>query len=511
MATANSAIKKIAAGYQNAVNLANYEAQMEQYYADIAQYQINKDYKDAIAQQEYEYQNQQIELANQAQLDAYDKSVKIYENNLQSLQHYADTQADRIQLGLDEKIAEIGFQMDDLDLAFQKNVMEAAYGTAAQDQIIKTATDRQTFELNKIGTQSAQLDSQIQQVNLNKQISNQQDEQIANNEKINKENINQISIDKQNKDEELSIQKRATDQLIEDKEKADNDKNYAFLQAQVEEIQQTGAARARGVKGQSAQKQLNALQATVSFNMSKMVDDLYFSKSALERKRKDSMSQEDIIGNLKGRLDTDISIKNIENANLGKDIQINEIKRKLLDQDKSQLTIQQTGLKDDQGLVKLAASDTTQTAQRNIDKIAELLGLDQKELELDQDKLAEQLLSEAEASKIALQEVETKLFEAENKAYEQLMLAPKLQPLLPVPYETPDQIFVMPQEPIEFPKEAAGQGVGGNAGIKPPSTVSSVLGIASTIAGIAAPFTGGASLAVGAAAGGLGFLSSIFK
>ena len=43
MAEANSAIKKIVAGYQNAIQVQNYEQQMLQYEADKAQEQINRE------------------------------------------------------------------------------------------------------------------------------------------------------------------------------------------------------------------------------------------------------------------------------------------------------------------------------------------------------------------------------------------------------------------------------------------------------------------------------------
>ena len=466
---ANSKIKKVAAGYQNAIQIQNYQQQMAQYYADVAQEQINREYKDQIAADQYKYQNEIIQMRNDAQLDAFEKSQQTYENNIKSIDFYAENQKDRIQLGLDEKIAEIGFAQSEVDLAFEKNVMESAYGTAEQNQLITTTEDIRLDETGKLQLEKQSIDNKSSAVDAE---------------------IDKIKSNQDIKDTELTIQKRETTDLQEQKKKAQNDKNYAFLQAEVERIQTTGAARARGQKGKSASKQVNALSAIVSVNMSKMVDDLYYSKAALERQRKTSIDRESVIGELKGQLGSDIKIQGYQKANLG-------IQKQQIDKDIS--------------IVNTKAGDTKASADRKKNQIAELLGIQQAEMELDQDKLAEQLLSESEASLIALQELETKTFEAKNKAYEAQMLAPKLEPLMPAPYPTPKTTFVEPQPPVKFPKEAAGMGVGSNAGAQPVSAVSSVLGIASTVAGIAAPFTGGASLAVGAASAGLGFLSSVFK
>ena len=508
---AQSAIKKVAAGYQNAIQIQNYEQQMAQYYADVAQEQINREYKDQIAEDQYRYQNEIIQMRNDAQLDAFEKSQQTYENNIKSIDFYAENQKDRIQLGLDEKIAEIGFAQSDLDNQFERKVLEAAYGTAEYDQMYNTAEDTRVKEVGKVNNQQNILASQQLQINDRISIKDKEDKQIQQQELSNSKEVDNLKTDQDTNKIEQTIQSRQTDQLAQDKQKAQNDKNYAFLQAEVEKIQSTGAARAKGQKGKSASKQVNALEAVVSLNMSKMVDDLFYSKAALERQRLSSADKAGIFDNLDTKLSRQIDIKGYERASLGFSRDIKGLEKSSLEKDKNQLTIQSSNLNLDKDLINIKAGDTKATAERNKDKIAEILGIDQKEFDLDQEKLAEQLLSEAEASEISLQELATKTFDAKSQAYEQQMLAPTLEPLMPAPYPTPQTTFIEPQAPIKYPKEAAGMGVGGNAGAQPVSAVSSVLGIASTVAGIAAPFTGGASLAVGAAATGLGFLSSIFK
>lgn len=501
-------IRQISAGFQNQINLQNYEAAMERYYADLQQDEINRKYKDDIAKQQYIYQNEQIQQANQAQLDAFEKSQKTYENNLKAIDFYAKNQEDRITLGLDEKIAEIGFASDQLNLAFEKQVIDAAFGSAEAQQQIDSARGLQTAEIGKIDSESSVMDQQKLQIGDQLNIKNAEDKKVQYSQFSIDKQVENIKTDQSIKDKEKRNQQRTTQQFASDQAKAQNEKNYAYIQASIDQIKATGSARARGQKGASASKQIDALAATVSFNMSKLTDDLFFSKSALERQKQSSLETESIIDDAKTKLSRDIDVQGFQRSSLTEDRNILGFERDRLGRDRQQLTIRQDALQLDKNIVNIRSDDTVNTAQRNKDKIADMLGVAQEELDLDQDKLAEQLLSEAEASKIALQEVETKELEAKNKAYEAQMLAPKLQPLLPEPYKTPETIYLEPQEPIKFPQQAAGQGVGNNIGQTPPSTVSSVLGIASGIAAVAAPFTGGLAAPISA---GLGFLSNIFK
>ena len=125
---ANEAVEA-AAGRANAVIDQQYQLALEEYNNNVLQEETIRTLKDKQNLQEYKYQTGIKEAQEKAQLAAYERSNEIYQNNLKSIDFYADTARSRVRLGLDEQIAQLSFQLEDLDRDFARKATAAAFGT----------------------------------------------------------------------------------------------------------------------------------------------------------------------------------------------------------------------------------------------------------------------------------------------------------------------------------------------------------------------------------------------
>jgi rRNA-processing protein FCF1 len=130
-----------ARNFQNAVLDQQYQIDLENYNNQVVQEKTLRKLKDKQNLQQYEYQTAVKEAQEQAQEDAYVRSNEVYDNNLKSIDFYAGTARSRVQLGLDEQIAQLSFQMDDLDNDFARRAAAAAFADTGQQQIIDNAKE----------------------------------------------------------------------------------------------------------------------------------------------------------------------------------------------------------------------------------------------------------------------------------------------------------------------------------------------------------------------------------
>ena len=154
-----------AVGRQNAVLDQQYELELENYNNQVVQEKELRELKDAQNLRDYEYQTGIKEAQEQAQVNAYEHSNEVYENNLKSIDFYADTARSRVQLGLDEQIADLSFQLEDLDRDFSIKAAAAAFADTEQQQIIDNAkqnAELSTLELaNQRAEGQAKFDAQL--------------------------------------------------------------------------------------------------------------------------------------------------------------------------------------------------------------------------------------------------------------------------------------------------------------------------------------------------------------
>ena len=244
---ANKAVKT-AEGRQNAVLDEQYLLDLEQYNNQVIQEKRLRTLKDEQNLQQYKYQLGVKEVQEQAQVDAYERSNEVYENNLQSIDFYADTARSRVQLGLDEQIAELSFQLEDLDRDFARRAAAAAFGDTQQQQIIDNAEENADLNKKELaiqkGQRKAEFDAKLGYIN-------EQGNKVA----------GQFDIEQK---------------------KLKTENRYNQLNNQLESIVKTGAAQARGVKGRSANKVVNSIAAMSGLNSQQFNDSLYLAEQSVE-------------------------------------------------------------------------------------------------------------------------------------------------------------------------------------------------------------------------------------
>ena len=241
--------KKIrqARGRANAILDQQYQIDLENFYNNKAQEQEVRELKDKQSLQQYEYQTGIKAAQEQAQTDAYIRSNEVYQDNLKSIKFYADTAKSRVQLGLDEEIANLSFQLDDLDRDFTRKAVASAFADSEQQQIIDNATEDAGLAEKELsiqrGQRKAEFDAKLGYLNA-------QGQKVAG---------------------EFDIEAR----------KLQSETRYNQLNNQLESIVQKGAAQARGTKGRGANRVINSIAAMSGVNTQKFNDSLYRAEQSL--------------------------------------------------------------------------------------------------------------------------------------------------------------------------------------------------------------------------------------
>ena len=239
---------KKAAGRANAILDQQYDLDLQTWENNVAQEEKLRTLRDEEALKDYKFKSGTKAAQEEAQTNAYIRSNEVYQDNLKSISFYADTARDRVQLGLDEEIAGLSFQLEDLDRDFSRKAVAAAFGDTEQQQIIDNATEnadlsRKELKIQK-GQRQAEFDAKLGYIN-------------------------------------SEGQKIAGEFDIEAK-KLQSENRYNQLNNQLESIVQKGAAQARGTKGRGANRVMNSIAAMSGLNTQKFNDSLYRAEQSLE-------------------------------------------------------------------------------------------------------------------------------------------------------------------------------------------------------------------------------------
>lgn len=484
-----------AVGRQNAVLDQQYQLDLENYNNQVVQEKELRELKDQQNLKQYEYRLGVQKAQEQAQVAAYERSNEVYESNLKSIDFYADTARSRVKLGLDEQIAEMSFQLDDLDRDFARRAAAAAFADTGQQQIIDNAEENAGLQQKELTIQKAQAEAEF---DAKLQNITQQEYQIGEEYDIEQRGL-----------ERFNIRERGLGRFDIEKKKARTETRYKQLNNQLETIIKTGAAQARGVKGRGANKVINSIAAMSGVNTQRFNDSLYLAEQSITLEKDLAKQSIDLEINQASR--TSSLKKTLGLQRTATERVLTEKQKLAIFGDKkaeegSASYLGSLGIKEAQ--ITAGKEQTKKAAETQKDEIAQMLGIDVEEMELSKKKLAESIMSAGEAAKIQLENIENKAFEAQTQSYAQRMLEPKFAPALPAPFETPKTEYIKPLPPLYQTKGSIKAGIGGGARPQQPSTLSTALGIGSTIAGIAAPFTGGLAAPISA---GLGFLSQLFK
>ena len=126
-------LKQKIRGYSNAMNAAEYEAALDQYYTNKRNDENIAELKDKSAVRNWEENEKVRQLKIASATDQFDKSQKTYETTLDAIDLAARDAEERVKLGLDEQIAQFAFQSDDLERDMLKATNEAGLQNEAAD------------------------------------------------------------------------------------------------------------------------------------------------------------------------------------------------------------------------------------------------------------------------------------------------------------------------------------------------------------------------------------------
>lgn len=242
---------KHAKGLQHAQLDQKFLVDSKQHANNVFQEEKVREFKDRAALDDYKFRTGTKAVTEKAQMQAYERSNEVADNNLKSLDFYAGTAKDRINLGLDEQIAELSFQFEDLERDFTRKAVSAAFGDAALEQTLDNA--RQDADLKKKelkiekANATAEFDAKLGYIN-------EQGQKIA----------GQFDIESK---------------------KVQSENRYNQLNNQLESIVQKGAAQARGLKGRSANKMTASIASLSGLNTQRLSDSLYLAEQSIEIQR----------------------------------------------------------------------------------------------------------------------------------------------------------------------------------------------------------------------------------
>ena len=241
--------------------LTNYEVSLNQFYSQQFQNQVNKDLKDAAAKDQYKLNMRIRDQREEAKLEAFERSEKRFIDQL-----IFNEEAERIALAgedrvLQERILATAFQTDELNLQYQKQLIDSKFNYDEAERGITNAVadfdiEKEFIEL-EFDTQKQQVDSSRKKLNLREQ------------------------------------QNQA-------------DANTQQYENRLNRIRNEGQVRAAGRRGASAQRALQSVKALSGVNSALIADRLTKSQQAVEIEREilDAQSAKDGVSGFIGRRKT---------------------------------------------------------------------------------------------------------------------------------------------------------------------------------------------------------------
>tara|TARA_R100001463_G_scaffold1803_1_gene7709 strand:+ start:5059 stop:6291 length:1233 start_codon:yes stop_codon:yes gene_type:complete len=147
--------RKEKAAYQNTLAANQYQDRLNDYNAAVANDQVAVD---LVNQQRDDGWNQQ-EALRQLQIETaaevYEKDNQVYEQGLQFVDRAYDYAVTQEELALDQRLMELMYQSDDLDRAFTRDSLGAAYKSKELDFMLQqTQLDSQLLNIQNERTQA---------------------------------------------------------------------------------------------------------------------------------------------------------------------------------------------------------------------------------------------------------------------------------------------------------------------------------------------------------------------
>lgn len=237
--------------------------------------------------------------------------------------------------------------------------------------------------------------------------------------------------------------------------------NTQQYQNRLRSLQEEGVSRARGRSGRTAQRSLQSIQALAGVNSALIADRLTKSEQAIAIDRE------------------------IVDAQLGEKGYIERGKQLRTAQSEQRTTSTVANLKAQQ------------------DQVAKSLGISTEQFNMTREQLGRSLLSAADSYEKRVSSIKQQKFGADLQAYAQRQLQPRVEPIIPKPFETKMPLAIKPPRPVKpvWSKYSSSMAQDTNP------VLQGISGVAGTVASVAAVIPGGQTVA--GVAAGVGFLSNL--
>ena len=430
--------------YQNYENERKYEDAVARRDLQQANIDAQADFRDKIAEQQYDYNSALQAYQFKNERNAYKQSLADYDNQVE-LNSMAGALAQEAEdRKLDEALISKNFQLEDADLALDRSRSDRNFGIQANKRKIQYGRKNLVLDQRNLRDERGYLKDTA------------------------KNDLKKNSL----RDDQLSNDIRfIKDKRGWDLQKADNTYNKAQapnfvdrIEALVKREKETGKARAAGREGLSAEREVNSALAEYGRTQAALVDSLVFAKGdkMLTKKETRGTAKSQITGK---RLDKAVNKvdRNQIKRTLKRNLYVNKYKGNKLD---------------------LAFQEMRDNALADTAKLKADFGFTKKEIQQDRRKIntsfqSAKLQYRADTQKIKLDE-----YAANLAAQGRILQKPTAPPALPMPLETPRTTLPMPMEPIKPPKPI--KGALGKTSVW--NTVGDGLNMGLQIANLAVPF-----------------------
>ena len=147
--------KKEKAAYQNTLAANQYKDRLNDYNAAVANDRIAVDLANKQRDDQWNQQNALRQLQIETAAEVYEKDNQVYEQGLKFVDRAYDNAVTQEELALDQKLMELMYASDDLDRAFTRDSLGAAYKTKELDFMLQqTQLDSQLLNIQNERTQA---------------------------------------------------------------------------------------------------------------------------------------------------------------------------------------------------------------------------------------------------------------------------------------------------------------------------------------------------------------------
>jgi len=402
--------------YTNYENERKYDDAVARTELQQANLDAQADYRDKIAEQQYDYNSELQAYQFQNEKDAYEQSLKDFDNQVELNSMSGALAQEAEDRKLDEALISKNFQLEDTDIAMGRLKSDRGFGIAANQRKIKYG--RKNLKLDK---------------------GNLRDERgYLKDTAKNDLKKNSLRDDQLKNDIGFIKDKRGWDL-----QKANNTYNKAQapnfvdrINALVKREKETGRARAAGREGLSAEREVNSALAEYGRTQAALVDSLVFAKDdkILSKQETRGTASSQITGK---RLDRSINKvdRNQIKRTLKRNLFVNTYKGNKLD---------------------LAFQEMRDNALADTAKLKADFGFSKQEIKQDRKKIRTSFDSAKNQYTASTAKIKLDEYAANLAAQGKVLQKPTPPPALPVPISAPRTRLPMPMEPVKAPKPIKG-------------------------------------------------------